>query len=68
MTHPPSLADIAAQLEAYDPQALPANEVLNFLDHLVTPVHDSESVDIFAALGRVTTTLPWMALPSMAAD
>ncbi|MEY3761706.1 MAG: Molybdopterin molybdenumtransferase [Pseudomonadota bacterium] len=54
MTHPPSLADIAAQLEAYDPQALPANEVLNFLDHLVTPVHDSESVDIFAALGRVT--------------
>jgi molybdopterin molybdotransferase len=27
---------------------------LNFLDHLVTPVHDSESVDIFAALGRVT--------------
>jgi molybdopterin molybdotransferase len=54
MTHPPSLADIAAQLEAYDPQALPANEVLNFLDHLVTPVQDSESVDIFAALGRVT--------------
>jgi len=54
MTHPPSLADIAAQLEAYDPQALPANEVLNFLDHLVTPVHESESVDIFAALGRVT--------------
>jgi molybdopterin molybdotransferase len=54
MTHPPSLADIAAQLEAYDPQALPANEVLNFLDHLVTPVQDSESVDIFSALGRVT--------------
>jgi molybdopterin molybdotransferase len=54
MTQPPSLADIAAQLEAYDPQALPANEVLNFLDHLVTPVKDSESVDIFAALGRVT--------------
>jgi molybdopterin molybdotransferase len=54
MTQPPSLADIAAQLEAYDPQALPANEVLNFLDHLVTPVQDSESVDIFAALGRVT--------------
>jgi len=54
MTHPPSLADIAAQLEAYDPQALPASEVLNFLDHLVTPVHESESVDIFAALGRVT--------------
>jgi molybdopterin molybdotransferase len=54
MTHLPSLADIAAQLEAYDPQALPANEVLNFLDHLVSPVQDQESVDIFAALGRVT--------------
>lgn len=54
MTHPPSLADIAAQLEAYDPQALAAQEVLNFLDHLVTPVQDSESVDIFSALGRVT--------------
>jgi molybdopterin molybdotransferase len=54
MTHPPSLADIAAQLEAYDPQALPANEVLNFLDHLVSPVQDSEAVDIFAALGRIT--------------
>jgi len=54
MTNPPSLADIAAQLEAYDPQALPANEVLNFLDHLVSPVQDQESVDIFSALGRVT--------------
>ena len=54
MTHPPSLADIAAQLEAYDPQALPANEVLNFLDHLVATVQDKESVNIFDALGRVT--------------
>jgi molybdopterin molybdotransferase len=55
MTHLPSLAEIAAKLEAYDPQALPANEVLNFLDHLVAPVQDQESVDIFAALGRVTS-------------
>ena len=55
MTHLPSLANIAAKLEAYDPQALPANEVLNFLDHLVAPVQDQESVDIFAALGRVTS-------------
>jgi len=54
MTHPPSLAEIAAQLQAYDPQALPANEVLNFLDHLVIPVQDIEAVDIFHALGRVT--------------
>jgi molybdopterin molybdotransferase len=27
---------------------------LNFLDHLVSPVQDSEAVDIFAALGRIT--------------
>jgi molybdopterin molybdotransferase len=27
---------------------------LNFLDHLVSPVQDQESVDIFSALGRVT--------------
>jgi molybdopterin molybdotransferase len=54
MTHSPSLADIAAKLEAYDPQALPANEVLNFLDHLVAPVQEQEIVDIFSALGRVT--------------
>ena len=54
MTHPPSLAEIAAQLQAYDPQALPANEVLNFLHHLVIPVQDIEAVDIFHALGRVT--------------
>jgi len=55
MTHPQSLADIAAKLEAYDPQALSANEVLNFLDHLVEPVLEHESVDIFSALGRVTS-------------
>ena len=55
MTHSPSLADIAAKLEAYDPQALPASEVLKFLDQLVAPVQDSESVDIFSALGRMTS-------------
>ena len=55
MTHSPSLADIAAKLEAYDPQALPVSEVLKFLDLLLEPVQDSESVDIFAALGRVTS-------------
>ncbi|MEY3410206.1 MAG: Molybdopterin molybdenumtransferase, partial [Pseudomonadota bacterium] len=36
MTHPKSLAEIAAQLQGYDPQALPAQEVLNFLAQLVT--------------------------------
>jgi len=30
MTHSKSLADIAANLQGYDPQALPAHEVLNF--------------------------------------
>ena len=53
MTHPKSLAEIAAQLQGYDPQALPAQEVLNFLAKLVTPVQDTEDVAIFEALNRV---------------
>ena len=53
MTHPKSLAEIAAQLQGYDPQALPAQEVLNFLAQLVNVVHDTEDVPIFEALNRV---------------
>jgi len=53
MTHPKSLAEIAAQLQGYDPQALPAQEVLNFLGQLVNVVHDTEDVPIFEALNRV---------------
>ncbi|MEY3427780.1 MAG: Molybdopterin molybdenumtransferase, partial [Pseudomonadota bacterium] len=53
MTHPKSLAEIAAQLQGYDPQALPAQEVLNFLAQLVTPLQDTEDVAIFEALNRV---------------
>ena len=53
MTHPKSLAEIAAQLQGYDPQALPAQEVLNFLAQLVTVIHDTQDVPIFEALNRV---------------
>ncbi|WP_090131428.1 gephyrin-like molybdotransferase Glp [Limnohabitans sp. Rim11] len=53
MTHPKSLAEIAAHLQGYDPQALPAQEVLNFLAHLVTVIHDTQDVPIFEALNRV---------------
>jgi molybdopterin molybdotransferase len=48
-----SLAEIAAQLQGYDPKALPADAVNEFLAHLVTPVRESESVSVFDALGRV---------------
>jgi molybdopterin molybdotransferase len=48
-----SLADIAANLQGYDPQALPAHQVLNFLNQLVTPISEVEDVPIFEALNRV---------------
>jgi molybdopterin molybdotransferase len=48
-----SLQEIAAQLQGYDPQALSANAVNDFLSRLVDPVHDTEQVTIFDALGRV---------------
>jgi molybdopterin molybdotransferase len=53
MTHSKSLADIAATLEGYDPNALPAQEVLNFLNLLVSPIKESEEVSLFDALNRV---------------
>ena len=53
MTHSKSLADIAANLQGYDPQALPAHEVLNFLNQMVTPISEVEDVPIFEALNRV---------------
>ena len=49
----PTLADIAAQLQGYDPQALRADQVTDFLARLVQPVTESEEVGIFDALGRV---------------
>ena len=53
MTHAKSIDEIAASLQGYDPQALPAQDVLKFLSELVTGVSETESVDIFDALGRV---------------
>ena len=44
---------IAAELQGYDPQALPAQAVLAFLGKLVEPVHETEAVGLFDALGRV---------------
>lgn len=49
----PSIAQIAAQLQGYDPQALSAEAVGAFLARLVAPVADTETVGVLDALGRV---------------
>lgn len=48
-----SIAEIAAQLQGYDPQALSADGVGEFLSRLVAPVTEVESVAVLDALGRV---------------
>ncbi|MDB5946290.1 MAG: moeA2 [Ramlibacter sp.] len=48
-----SIAQIAAQLQGYDPQALSADSVNVFLSQLVEPVQETEQVAIFHAVGRV---------------
>ena len=48
-----TIAQIAAELQGYDPQALSAEQVSAFLDLLVQPVKATEDVGIFEALGRV---------------
>jgi molybdopterin molybdotransferase len=48
-----SIAEIAAQLQGYDPQALSAEGVGAFLERLVSPVADTESVSVFDALDRI---------------
>lgn len=48
-----SIAEIAAQLQGYDPQALSADAVGEFLARLVSPVAEVETVGVFDALGRV---------------
>jgi molybdopterin molybdotransferase len=48
-----TLDQIAAQLQGYDPKALPADAVNEFLSHLAEPVRETESVGVFEALGRV---------------
>ncbi|MBA4262755.1 MAG: molybdopterin molybdenumtransferase MoeA, partial [Comamonadaceae bacterium] len=49
----PTIEQIAAALQGYDPQALPTASVNAFLARLVEPVSASEAVGVFAALGRV---------------
>ena len=48
-----TLDQIAAQLQGYDPQALRASDVRQFLSSMVAPVRQTEVVSIFEALGRV---------------
>ncbi len=48
-----TLAQIAAQLQGYDPQALPAASVGEFLAQLVSPVTETENVATTDLLDRV---------------
>jgi molybdopterin molybdotransferase len=48
-----TIEQIAAALQGYDPQALPATSVNQFLARLVSPVDEHEAVAVFDALGRV---------------
>lgn len=48
-----TIEQIAAELQGYDPQALSAERVNDFLARLVEPVSQSEDMAVFDALGRV---------------
>ena len=48
-----TIAQIAAELQGYDPQALRADDVNAFLHRLVEPVRATEELPLFSALGRV---------------
>ena len=48
-----AIDEIAAQLQGYDPQAMTADGVRDFLARLVTPVPDAIELPLFEALGRV---------------
>ncbi len=48
-----TLDQIAAELPGYNPQAMSAEAVLDFLSRLVTPVQESLELPLFEALGRV---------------
>ena len=48
-----SLSDIAERLQGYDPQALSARHVNDFLAQLVQPVREQESVPLMQAHGRI---------------
>ncbi len=53
MTTPLSLNDIAERLQGYDPQALSARHVNNFLAQLVQPVREQETLSLMQAHGRI---------------
>lgn len=48
-----TIAQIAAELQGYDPQALSADRVNEFLSQLIEPVAETESLAVFDALDRV---------------
>ena len=48
-----TLDQIAAELQGYDPQALSAEGVLDFLSKLVVPVQDVMELPLFETLGHV---------------
>jgi len=48
-----TLDQIATELPGYNPQAMSADAVLDFLSRLVTPVEDTLELALFDALGRV---------------
>ena len=48
-----TLEQIAARLQGYDPQAMTADGVREFLAQLVTPVQDLLELPLFEAFGRV---------------
>ena len=48
-----TLDQIAAELQGHDPQDMPVDAVSDFLQRLVQPVTEVETVGIFAALDRV---------------
>ena len=48
-----TIEQIAAELQGYDPQAISAERVNDFLARLVEPVSETETLGVFDALGRV---------------
>ncbi|MDD2729792.1 gephyrin-like molybdotransferase Glp [Malikia sp.] len=48
-----TIEQIASELQGYDPAALRADAVNQFLARLVEPLRETESVGVFDALGRV---------------
>ena len=48
-----TIEQIGAELQGYDPQALSASAVNDFLSRLVEPITETENLGLFDALGRV---------------